>query len=200
MAADHLSLYQLTIEPGTAFGDRHARGRLAGLIDEDVGADMYDLTQDICDNAGLPAYEISNHARDLAQSRHNLIYWRGGDYVGIGPGAHGRISLGEERFATETELLPQAWLDLVAKTGSGESQRVALSAQEHAEEYAMMSLRLSEGLDRRRYVALAKRDFDHAGLGSLLELGFITISPDRIQTTIQGRRLLNAILRTLLAD
>jgi putative oxygen-independent coproporphyrinogen III oxidase len=200
MAADHLSLYQLTIEPGTAFGDRHARGRLAGLVNEDTGADMYDLTQDICGAAGLPAYEVSNHARDLAQSRHNLIYWRGGDYVGIGPGAHGRITLGGQRYATETALLPQAWLDRVATTGSGETQRHLLSAREHAEEYAMMALRLTEGLDRGRFTALNGVDFDETALATLSDMGLIWSTPDKIVTTQHGRRLLNAVLRELLAD
>lgn len=153
-AADHLSLYQLTIEPGTAFGDRHARGRLAGLIDDDTGADMYDLTQEICDAAGLPAYEVSNHASDMAQSRHNLIYWRGGDYVGIGPGAHGRVTLGGTRYATEAEMGPQAWLKRVREAGSGEILRSSLTSRERAEEYTMMSLRLTEGLDRQRFAAL----------------------------------------------
>ena len=119
LAADHLSLYQLTIEPGTAFGDRFARGRLSGLIDDDLGAEMYDLTQELCMANGLPAYEVSNHASDMAQSRHNLIYWRGGDYAGIGPGAHGRLTLGGIRHATETELSPIGWLDRVTRDGTG---------------------------------------------------------------------------------
>ena len=126
LAADHLSLYQLTIEPGTAFGDRFARGRLSGLIDDDLGAEMYDLTQELCMANGLPAYEVSNHASDMAQSRHNLIYWRGGDYAGIGPGAHGRLTLGGIRHATETELSPIGWLDRLTRDGTGESQRRVL--------------------------------------------------------------------------
>jgi oxygen-independent coproporphyrinogen-3 oxidase len=200
LAADHISLYQLTIEPGTAFGDRHARGRLAGLTDDDVGADMYDLTQEICEAAGLAAYEVSNHARDLAQSRHNLIYWRGGDYVGIGPGAHGRVTLDGVRFATETELAPQAWLKRVQTTGSGETIRSAVSLREHAEEYAMMALRLTEGLDRSRYAALNGTDFDPDTLVRLENLGLATVTPSRLTATPQGRRLLNGLLRELLAD
>ena len=143
LAADHLSLYQLTIEPGTAFGDRFARGRLSGLIDDDLGAEMYDLTQELCMANGLPAYEVSNHASDMAQSRHNLIYWRGGDYAGIGPGANGRLTLGGIRHATETELSPIGWLDRLTRDGTGESQRSVLSLREQAEEYAMMALRLT---------------------------------------------------------
>ena len=110
MAADHLSLYQLTIEPNTAFGDRHARGRLRDLPDETLSADLYEMTQDLCGAHGMPAYEISNHARDGEESRHNLIYWRYGDYIGIGPGAHGRLTLHDGRYATETHLAPTRWL------------------------------------------------------------------------------------------
>ncbi len=200
LAADHLSLYQLTVEPGTAFGDRHARGRLGGLIDDDLGAEMYDLTQEMCAAAGLPAYEVSNHASDMAQSRHNLIYWRGGDYVGIGPGAHGRLTLDGQRIATETELSPGGWLDRVARNGSGETLRSTITAREQAEEYAMMALRLSEGMDRQRFVRLNGSDFDPELLNRLADIGMITVSPERITATAEGRRVLNAILRDLLAD
>lgn len=200
LAADHLSLYQLTIEPGTAFGDRHARGRLSGLIDDDLGADMYDLTQEMCEQAGLPAYEVSNHASDMAQSRHNLIYWRGGDYAGIGPGAHGRLTLSDVRWATETELSPIGWLERVNRDGSGETLRSDISARERAEEYVMMALRLIEGLDRARFARLNGRDFDPNVLHRLEEMGMITVTPERLCATGQGRRVLNAILRDLLAD
>lgn len=198
-AADHLSLYQLTIEPGTAFGDRHARGRLPGLVEEDDAAAMYDLTQELCAAAGLPAYEVSNHAADMAQSRHNLIYWRGGDYAGIGPGAHGRITLNGQRHATETELMPLAWLRRVEETGSGETLRDPVTRREQAEEYAMMSLRLSEGLDRSRYASLNGADFKPKSLISLEDIGMIEATPDRLKTTLAGRRVLNAVLRELLA-
>jgi oxygen-independent coproporphyrinogen-3 oxidase len=200
LAADHLSLYQLTVEPGTAFGDRHARGRLGGLIDDDLGAEMYDLTQEMCAAAGLPAYEVSNHASDMAQSRHNLIYWRGGDYVGIGPGAHGRLTLAGQRIATETELSPSGWLDRVARDGSGETLRSTITAREQAEEYAMIALRLSEGMDRQRFGRLNGSDFDPELLNRLADIGMITVSPERITATAEGRRVLNAILRDLLAD
>lgn len=199
LAADHLSLYQLTIEAGTAFGDRHARGRLGGLIDEDLGAEMYDLTQEMCAAAGLPAYEVSNHASDMAQSRHNLIYWRGGDYAGIGPGAHGRLTFDGQRIATETELVPSRWLDRVARDGSGETIRNTITAREQAEEYAMMALRLSEGMDRQRFARLNGSDFDPDTLNRLTDIGMIAVTPDRITATAVGRRVLNAILRDLLA-
>ena len=200
LAADHLSLYQLTIEPGTAFGERYARGRLAGLVEDDLGADMYDLTQDLCGAAGLPAYEVSNHASDMAQSRHNLIYWRGGDYAGIGPGAHGRLTLAGQRMATETDLSPIGWLERVDRDGTGETQRSIITPREQAEEYAMMSLRLIEGMDRQRFVRLNGSDFAPDVLSRLEEIGMITVSPGRIRTTTEGRRVLNAILRDLLTE
>ena len=200
LAADHLSLYQLTIEPGTAFGDRFARGRLSGLIDDDLGAEMYDLTQELCMANGLPAYEVSNHASDMAQSRHNLIYWRGGDYAGIGPGAHGRLTLCGIRHATDTELSPIGWLDRLTRDGTGESQRSVLSLREQAEEYAMMALRLTEGLDRQRFSRMNGSDFKADTLLHLEELGMIAVTPTRIRATVEGRRLLNAVLRDLLAD
>lgn len=199
IVADHLSLYQLTIEPETAFGARHARGGLRGLPSEDLSADMYDLTQDLCGAAGLPAYEISNHAGDLNQSRHNLIYWRGGDYAGIGPGAHGRLTLNGARFGTETLLQPQAWLDAVAKTGSGESARVVINAQERAEEYLMMSLRLAEGTDLRRFTALSGKPLDDVKVRRLVELEFVSVSDTHLAATPKGRPVLNGILRELLA-
>ena len=200
LAADHLSLYQLTIEEGTAFGDRHAIGRLGGLVEDDTAAAMYDLTQDMCAAAGLPAYEVSNHAGDLAQSRHNLIYWRGGDYAGLGPGAHGRITLDGQRMATETDLSPLGWLRRVETQGSGETLRAVVNPQEQAEEYAMMALRLSEGMDRARYRAMNGADFDPDVLNRLESLGMITLSDARITTTLDGRRVLNAVLRDLLAE
>ena len=121
-----MSLYQLTIEEGTAFGDRYAIGRLPGLPSDDHAADMYDITQEITEAAGMPAYEISNHARDMAESRHNLIYWRYGDYIGIGPGAHGRLTLNGIRYATETPLTPTTWLTQVEAQGHGESLRTRI--------------------------------------------------------------------------
>mgnify|MGYP000347114547 FL=1 len=200
LAADHLSLYQLTIEPGTAFGDRHARGRLPGLIDDDTAAGMYDLTQDMCAAAGLPAYEVSNHAADMAQSRHNLIYWRGGDYVGIGPGAHGRLTIDGQRSATETELSPARWLQAVETRGTGETLREVIAPDAQAEEYAMMALRLSEGLDRRRYTAMRGADFDRDAIDRLESLGMIHATPERITATLDGRRILNRVLAELLVD
>ncbi|GAA5076218.1 radical SAM family heme chaperone HemW [Roseibacterium beibuensis] len=198
MAADHLSLYQLTIEPGTAFGDRFAKGGLKGLPDDDLGADMYALTQDLCDKAGLPAYEVSNHAGDMAQSRHNLIYWRAGDWGGIGPGAHGRHTIGDQRFATETALSPMEWLLHVEKQGSGESARTGVSPEDQGTEYLMMGLRLAEGIDLARYQRMTGDALDTTHLKPLIEDGFLEIIGSRLRTTDAGRPLLNAILRDLI--
>ncbi len=198
MAVDHLSLYQLTIEPGTAFGDRHARGGLRGLPDDDMAADMYDATQEICAAHGLPAYEVSNHAAPGAESRHNLIYWRSGDYVGIGPGAHGRITGDEGRMATETHRAPDQWLDGVETRGSGDSVHDPLSLPDQTAEYLMMSLRLSEGTDLNRLARLGLVP-DPSTLDHLGELGLIVVEDTRLRATQAGRCVLNAVLRDLLA-
>ncbi|MEX3017296.1 radical SAM family heme chaperone HemW [Gymnodinialimonas hymeniacidonis] len=196
--SDHLSLYQLTVEPGTAFGARHKAGGLKGLPDEDLSADLYDLTQELTDKAGLPAYEISNHSADLAQSRHNLIYWRGGDFIGIGPGAHGRLTLDGHRYATETLLAPQKWLDAVATSGTGESARTPITAQEQAEEYLMMSLRLSEGSDLARFERIMGHPIPQTKIDHLGDLGLIEQNANRIMATQVGRPVLNGLLRELL--
>ncbi|KIC10256.1 coproporphyrinogen III oxidase [Leisingera sp. ANG-M1] len=199
MAIDHLSLYQLTIEDGTAFGDRYARGKLRNLPSDDTSADMYQATQEICADFGMGGYEISNHAKPGSESRHNLIYWRYGDYAGIGPGAHGRLTLNGTRYATETHLSPGAWLDAVRK-GNGESLREALVKEDAAAEYLMMGMRLSEGLDMVRYSQLADRDLPENRLDDLVQLGMVTISDQRLRATHQGRAVLNAVLRDLLMD
>jgi oxygen-independent coproporphyrinogen-3 oxidase len=200
MSVDHLSLYQLTIEGGTAFGDRFARGRLPGLPDEDLGADLYLRTQEICEDAGMPAYEVSNHAKPGLESRHNMIYWRGGDYIGIGPGAHGRLTLGGIRHATDTALSPAKWLESVEKSGSGEASRCPVSLQDQIGEYLMMGLRLSEGINVDRFNFLAQ-DVDFARkVESLTNLGLVERTDNRLRVTATGRPVLNAILRELLPD
>ncbi len=197
LAVDHLSLYQLTIEPGTAFGDRHARGGLRDLPDDDSAADLYDATQEICAARGLAAYEVSNHAAPGAESRHNLIYWRYGDYVGIGPGAHGRITTRDGRMATETHRLPDQWL-AQAEAGNGDSLTAPLPLPDQAIEYLMMSLRLSEGTDRTRLARLGLLP-DPVVLSHLSGLGLLDVTPARLTATQAGRRVLNAVLRDLLA-
>ena len=198
MAVDHLSLYQLTIEPGTAFGDRYKAGKLRGLPDDDLSADMYFATQEICARHGLPAYEVSNHARPGSESRHNLIYWRYGDYLGIGPGAHGRITQGKVRFATETPRNPAAWLKAVDHDRA-ESVRTVLSPQDQAAEYLMMGIRLTEGLNIDRFRKIAGHPLPDDRITYLRDLGMITLSGDRLTATDQGRPVLNAIIRELLA-
>jgi len=197
MAVEHLSLYQLTIEDGTAFGDRFARGLLRGLPDEDLSADMYLRTQEICESAGLAAYEVSNHARDRAESRHNLVYWRSGDYVGIGPGAHGRLTLGGQRWATEAPRAPGAWLALVESGLPGEDQRTPVSGPERALEYLMMALRLREGLDVGRYESLAGTALNPKKLSHLIADGMVTLTDGRLSATASGRMVLNAVIRDL---
>ena len=200
MAVDHLSLYQLTIEDGTAFGARHAAGGLKGLPDDDLSADLYALTQDLTGAAGMPAYEISNHAHAGAQSRHNLVYWRAGDYAGIGPGAHGRLTLDGQRWATETPRAPFEWLKQVSISGDGEIARQLVPQAEQAAEYLMMSLRLSEGLDLARYHALSGVALDPRACARLAEMGMVTQSAERLMATQNGRMVLNSVVRDLLPD
>ncbi|WP_210093128.1 radical SAM family heme chaperone HemW [Ruegeria sp. HKCCSP346] len=197
MAIDHLSLYQLTIEDGTAFGDRYAVGKLRGLPEDDSAADMYLATQEICEAHGLPAYEVSNHARPGAESQHNLIYWRYGDYVGIGPGAHGRITLNGRKYATETYLNPQRWLD-AANQGNGEKNRSALPLEDQANEYLMMGMRISEGLDMDRWQALSGRSLPSEAIDHLTDINMVRRSNGRLIATSDGRAVLNAVIRELL--
>ncbi|WP_050604642.1 radical SAM family heme chaperone HemW [Ruegeria sp. 6PALISEP08] len=198
MAVDHLSLYQLTIEDGTAFGDRYAVGKLRGLPEDDSAADMYLITQEICEAHGLPAYEVSNHARTGAQSQHNLIYWRYGDYVGIGPGAHGRLTLNEQKYATETYLNPQRWLDATTRS-SGEKGRTALTLEDQANEYLMMGMRISEGLDTDRWERLAGRKLSEDTIDHLIGIKMIEHENGRLRATADGRAVLNAVIRELLS-
>ncbi|MDK3071774.1 radical SAM family heme chaperone HemW [Sedimentitalea sp. JM2-8] len=198
MAIDHLSLYQLTIEPGTAFGDRFAVGKLRGLPSDDLSADMYDLTQDLCDAHGLPMYEVSNHARPGAESRHNQIYWNGGDYVGVGPGAHGRVTVNGRRFATECRRDPSAWLASVPQE-KAENVRTPLSGLEQGEEYLMMGLRVRSGLDIARYESLTGRKLNQKARRSLSELGMIIDTGNKIIVSKQGVMLLNSVISEFLA-
>ena len=199
LAVDHLSLYQLTIEPETRFGELAARGRLRDLPDDGTAAEMYAVTQAVCGAAGMPAYEVSNHARAGAESRHNLVYWRHGDYVGVGPGAHGRVSLADGRWATETLRQPEAWLAAVERDGSGTSLREALAPEDQAVEMLMMGLRLSEGVDAARYARLAGRPLPEARVAELVEFGLLRREGTRIAATRRGLAVLNAVLARLLA-
>ena len=193
MAIDHLSLYQLTIEQGTRFGDLADRGRLRDLPSDDLSADMYGATQAITAAAGMPAYEISNHAKSGAESRHNQIYWRYGDYAGIGPGAHGRLTLDGARWGTTTPRDPSAWL-----TSAGRFEWEAVANADAASEQLMMGLRLAEGVDCARYERLAGTALDDVAISELVADGFLTADGDRIAATAKGRPVLNALLRRLL--
>lgn len=196
--ADHMSLYQLTIEDGTAFGDRFKRGILRGLPPDDRAADMYDLTQALCEGAGLPAYEVSNHARAGAESRHNLIYWRGGDYAGIGPGAHGRLSLEGGRWATEATRNPGAWLEAAAR---GEAEvRSLLGPKDTALEYIMMGLRTVEPLDLDRLRQRTNVVISPDRIAGLQDLGMLVAEDNRIAVTAVGRPVLNAVISELVRD
>ncbi|WP_204112587.1 radical SAM family heme chaperone HemW [Shimia biformata] len=198
MAIDHLSLYQLTIEEGTAFGDRYARGKLRGLPPDDIAADMYEATQEICDKAGMPAYEVSNHAKPGAESRHNLIYWRYGDYAGIGPGAHGRLTLDGQKQATEAWLNPAKWLEERDK-GQPEKLRETLSGSDQAAEMLMMGLRINEGVDLGRFSSLGGT-LNADSLDFLVEQGLLVVGNNRIIPTPSGRMILNTVLQKLLED
>lgn len=197
IGSDHLSLYQLTIESGTVFGERHARGLLNGLPEEDLGAEMYQLTQDICADAGLLAYEVSNHAREGQESRHNLIYWKSGDFGGIGPGAHGRLTVENARLATEGHRIPQDWLKSVQQTGTGDRDRYQLSMLEMAEEYLVMGLRLAEGIELQDLRAYSEYLISAKSLADMQDLGVITVSDGNVKATQTGRLLLNSVIEGL---
>jgi len=196
MSAGHLSLYQLTVEPGTAFGFRAQAGKLGGLPDEDLSADMFEVTHEICAQAGLHGYEVSNYSLKSLESKHNMIYWRGGDYIGIGPGAHGRLTLSGTRHATRTALAPQAWLERVAQRNTGTSHQEILAPQDHANELIMMGLRVSDGISRRRIEGVAGAPLnipDH-----LLDLGLLELSDTQLRATRTGRPLLNQLVQALM--
>jgi oxygen-independent coproporphyrinogen-3 oxidase len=198
-AAEHLSLYQLTIEPDTPFFGLHKTGKLT-MPDEDLARDLYDLTQSICADAGLPAYEISNHARPGAECRHNLVYWRGQDYAGVGPGAHGRLTIGGRRVATATEKRPETWLMRVEARGTGLIVEERLTAGETADEYLLMGLRLAEGIDPARYTALAGRPLDPARISILRQEGAVETTADgRLRVTKAGFPVLDAVVADLAA-
>ncbi|MBU2980323.1 radical SAM family heme chaperone HemW [Lentibacter algarum] len=197
LAVDHLSLYQLTIEQGTAFGDRYNIGKLRGLPSDDDAAKMYDITQEVCESAGFELYEVSNHAKPGSECRHNLVYWNYGDYLGIGPGAHGRLTVLNQRLATESFLQPNAWLEN-AEQASGEKLREPLSSNDQATEMLLMGLRLERGISIPRWERLSGKPFGKPALNELLELGMIKISDDQLQVTERGRVLLNSVLQKLL--
>jgi oxygen-independent coproporphyrinogen-3 oxidase len=198
-AGEHLSLYQLTIEHDTPFFALHAAGKLA-TPDDDTARALYDTTQEVCAAAGLPAYEISNHARPGAECRHNLVYWRAHEYAGIGPGAHGRLDVDGTRRATATERRPEAWLMRVEQAGHGVVSDEALTAEQMADEFLLMGLRLAEGVDPRRYARLAGRALDARRIALLREEGAVEITQDgRLRVTLAGFPVLDAVVADLAA-
>ena len=207
LAGEHLSLYQLTIERGTRFFTDHARGAFT-LPDEEAAASMFEFTQARLVAAGLPTYEISNHARPGAACRHNLIYWRYQDYVGIGPGAHGRFAVssidgGEIKRATRRASGPEAWLEAVERVGHGTAESTTVAGQDLVEEALMMGLRLAAGIDRALFASITGADpvtaLGEAKLAPLVAAGFLEIRPDRFGATDAGRQRLNALLERLIA-
>jgi putative oxygen-independent coproporphyrinogen III oxidase len=198
-AAEHLSLYQLTIEQDTPFAALHKAGKLI-TPNEDLARTLYDTTQEVCSAAGLPAYEISNHARPGTECRHNLVYWRGHEYAGIGPGAHGRLDIAGERRATATERRPEAWLMRVEALGHGVVTDETLSHVEIADEFLMMGLRLAEGIDPARYEQLAGRPIDERRIAILREEGAVEVTPEgRLRVTQSGFPVLDAVVADLAA-
>jgi len=198
-AGEHLSLYQLTIEPDTPFAALHAAGKLR-LPDEDTARALYDTTQEVCGAQGLPAYEISNHARPGGECRHNLVYWRAQEYAGIGPGAHGRLDINGERHATATEKRPETWLNRVESDGHGLVTDDILISEERGDEYLLMGLRLAEGIDAVRYAAIAGRSIDPSRIAMLREHGLIETTPEgRLKVTLPGFPVLDAVVADLAA-
>ncbi|WP_421864121.1 radical SAM family heme chaperone HemW [Parvibaculum sp.] len=197
-AADHLSLYQLTIEPDTAFARLYEKGAFA-LPEDEEAAEMYALTADICAEAGLSAYEVSNYAASGAASRHNLVYWRYGDYAGVGPGAHGRITSGEKRLATRARRMPGDWIDAVERAGHGLEAVEEIAPAEQGDEMVLMGLRLQEGVSLARYARLAGREISPARIEALVADDLLAVEGDIIRATSEGRMLLDAVLARLLA-
>jgi putative oxygen-independent coproporphyrinogen III oxidase len=200
LAADHLSLYQLTIEPGTAFATRHARGDIV-LPDDDTAASLYEATAEEAARFGLLPYEVSNYARPGAESRHNLTYWRYADYAGIGPGAHGRLTLGSDLWATRRHRAPEIWAERVARDGHGTAEQIALGAAEKAREMLLMGLRLTEGIDAARFAArtgVALADAIDADVLTQAEAeDYVRVADGRLAALAAGRLRLDALLAAL---
>jgi len=202
LAGEHLSVYQLTIEANTVFEGAHRRGEFA-LPPEETAEALYEFTQERLATAGLPAYEISNHARPGAECRHNLVYWQGGDYLGIGPGAHGRLTLEGQRFATRQHRAPEAWLAQVEAAGHATRERKPLGLGDRREELLMTGLRLAEGISRARFRAALGEEIetslDPARLARLVDGGFLVLDAAGLRATPAGRLRLNAVLAALVA-
>ena len=188
-----------TVRPGTPFFGLHKAGKLV-TPNEDLGRDLYDLTQSVCADAGLPAYEISNHARPGAECRHNLVYWRGHEYAGIGPGAHGRLNIDGRRYATETDKKPEGWLERVEAQGAGLTVDEKLQPGEVADEFLLMGLRLAEGIETERFTQISGRTLDPMRISFLRDGGAVETTQDgRLRVTLAGFPLLDAVVADLAA-
>ena len=195
---EHLSLYQLTIEANTPFAVRAQEGTLQ-VPDEDSAASLFELTQEMTEAAGRPGYEISNHARPGRECRHNLIYWRYGDYAGVGPGAHGRLMLGDKRIATSVERLPERWQDKVAREGHGYVEQIVIGDDEAAREHLLMNLRLSEGLDLEAYEKRWNVTIDRKKIAELASDDLVRLDGTTLRATPRGRLVLNSVIAALAA-
>jgi putative oxygen-independent coproporphyrinogen III oxidase len=196
VGTDHLSLYQLTIEPATPFFNLHRSGALK-IPDEDLAAELFEVTQEMTEAAGRPAYEISNHARPGCEARHNLLYWRYGSYAGVGPGAHGRLDLNGARTATLTEKLPERWREAVAREGHGMIEIATIVPKDAAREHLLMNLRLADGIDLAAYRARWGVSLDPNRVSALIDDGLLRLDGDRLITTPRGRLLLNRVIAEL---
>lgn len=196
---DHLSLYQLTIEPNTTFGNLKEKGKLSGLPDENLGGDLYHLTNNLCYKFGLNPYEVSNYSRKNHESVHNKIYWNYGDYLGVGPGAHGRITTQKGRFATQNYYSPIKW-QKNALNNAGESIRTLINGKDQADEMAMMGLRLNSGFSKERYFRLSGKKLNEKTLTFLISDNLITVENNFIKATAQGRVVLNSLILNILSD
>ncbi|WP_245974353.1 radical SAM family heme chaperone HemW [Bosea caraganae] len=198
-AAEHLSLYQLTIEPETMFERLYRAGKLS-IPDHEAGAVLYEITQEITARHGLPVYEISNHARPGAECRHNLVYWRYGEYAGIGPGAHGRLVTADGRMAQSTEKAPETWLGRVEAEGYALIEDELLNAEAQGDEYLLMGLRLVEGIDPAKFAALSGRELKTSRVNSLVDDGLLTYKLDgKLAATPNGALVLDAVVADLAA-
>ena len=195
---DHLSLYQLTIEPNTTFGNLKEKGKLSGLPDENLGGDLYHLTNNLCYKFGLNPYEVSNYSRKNHESIHNEIYWNYGDYLGVGPGAHGRITTQKGRFATQNYYSPIKW-QKSALNNAGESIRTLINGKDQADEMAMMGLRLNSGFSKERYFRLSGKKLNEKTLTFLISDNLITVENNFIKATDQGRVVLNSLILNILS-
>lgn len=197
LSVEHLSLYQLTIEPETMFERMVAAGKLKPMLDEEARI-LFDTTRETCEAAGFPAYEISNYARPGSECRHNLLYWRYGEYAGIGPGAHARLVTDKGRMALANEKHPETWLKSVKANGHGTVEEEYLQASDQANEFLLMGLRLAEGIDPKRFAALAGRSFDPTRISELVDDGFIAVTPSaKFVVTKKGAPVLNAVVARL---